>query len=171
MNLYRDKQFTELGVDVKTLDEILKRDELKSHIIYNLSDFTIAPTWKKLRNILYINAGKDFQALIEEDIKTVTTEYKLENTQADTIKVTVTTLNQEESLTSDLFNKLFNKTYTLPDNKSISISCAIEEEQFAHSTFHPAHTYKTSMNSYPNNRNFETPFYGGNNPNMMAIPP
>lgn len=66
--------------------------------------------------------------MIEEDIKTVTTEYKLETTPADTIKVTVNALNQEETLTSALFNKLFNKTYTLPENKPISITCAIEEE-------------------------------------------
>ncbi|KAL4430206.1 hypothetical protein ABPG74_014765 [Tetrahymena malaccensis] len=154
-----EKSIAEIGsFDYKTIEEILKKEELKNFIKFNPQDLTIAPVWKKLRNILFINnIDKDIKTEllqnIEQDIKPHTSQYKIEQSTAfDAIKITVTEPNQEEIVTKTLFDKLFFKRYVIGE-KSININCSIEEEQFVVASQqsipqqHPSHTFKVSQNN------------------------
>ncbi|EAR83962.3 hypothetical protein TTHERM_00773720 (macronuclear) [Tetrahymena thermophila SB210] len=155
-----EKSVQEISVDHKLLDEILKKDELKDVIKYSPQELTVAPTWKKLRNILYIkNIDKDLknelQQLIEQDIKPHTIYYKSEQQNiVDSIKITINEPNQEENITKALFDKLFFKKYTIGE-KEVTIDCSIEEEQFTapaqqpHPQQHPNHTFRVSRDNYP----------------------
>ncbi|KAL4469338.1 hypothetical protein ABPG72_005974 [Tetrahymena utriculariae] len=155
-----EKSIAEIGVDYKQFEEILKKEELKSVIKFNPQEMTVAPVWKKLRNIIYINnidkdIKNELQQQIEQDIKPHTIYYKLEQLNGvDSIKITINEPNQEETVTKALFEKLFFKKYVIGE-KTININCAIEEEQFAvafqqaNPQQHPSHTFKVSHNNFP----------------------
>lgn len=48
----------EKGIDEKTITEALKSENLKESIVYLEKQLLIHPTWRRLRNILYIKTDK-----------------------------------------------------------------------------------------------------------------
>lgn len=105
---------------------------MKDKIILNEASGLVSPSWKKLRNIIYITNIKHEPTDKEEIEKNIAAAignssivYKIEISES--IKLTVLTPNKEEEDAKFIFGKLFLKSITLHD-ASFVLNCAIEEE-------------------------------------------